>query len=136
MKLDQTITFTALSDEPLSASPITVSASATSGLPVTFTTTTPSVCSQGGTNGATITLIGAGTCTVQADQAGDSTYNPAPTVVQSFTVSLPHATGGFVLDEFGGLHPFGLHGHPAPAVPHGLPYWKGHDMAQGLAFTT
>src|SRR5207249_6304826 len=58
-------------------SPFTVSASASSGLPVTFTTTTPGVCTSSGSDGSTITLVAAGTCTVQADQASNSTYAPA-----------------------------------------------------------
>ena len=29
----------------------------------------------------------AGTCTIKADQAGNATYNPAPSVSRSFTVS-------------------------------------------------
>jgi hypothetical protein len=87
VKTDQTITFDALGDVTLAQSPVTAVASSSSGLPVTFSTTTPSVCSAGGTNGATITLLAPGTCTVQADQPGDDTHNPAPPVVQSFTVS-------------------------------------------------
>jgi len=48
---------------------------------------TPAVCTSGGLQGATITLVAVGTCTVQADQAGNATFNPAPSVPQSFTVS-------------------------------------------------
>ena len=70
----------------MAQSPLTVSATASSGLSVTFTTSTPSVCTAGGLNGATITLIGAGTCTVKADQPGNAIHNPAPTVSQSFKV--------------------------------------------------
>jgi hypothetical protein len=86
VKSDQTITFDALGDVTVAQSPVTAVATATSGLPVTFSTTTPSVCTAGGANGATITLLMPGTCTVQADQPGDDVYNPAPPVVQSFTV--------------------------------------------------
>jgi hypothetical protein len=45
-------------------------------------------CAAGGTDGASITLLAAGTCTVQADQAGDATYAPAPSVTRSFAVVL------------------------------------------------
>ena len=64
-----------------------MSATASSGLAVTFTTTTAAVCTAGGVNGATIKLITAGTCTVKASQAGNSVYNAAPAVSRSFTVS-------------------------------------------------
>jgi hypothetical protein len=86
-KASQTISFGALASKTLAQSPLTVTATATSGLTVAFITTTPTVCSSGGTNGATITLLKAGSCTVQASQAGNATYNPATAVGRSFTVS-------------------------------------------------
>ncbi len=86
-KANQTITFGALANKTLAQSPVTVSATASSGLAVTFTTATASVCTSRGTNGASITLVKAGTCTVEANQAGNATYNAAPEVSQSFTVS-------------------------------------------------
>ncbi|MFY9744605.1 MAG: hypothetical protein WAK21_21575 [Candidatus Sulfotelmatobacter sp.] len=64
--------------------PVTLSASSTSGLSVTFSSTTPSVCTVSGT---TATFLLAGTCTVDANQGGNSVYAPAPTVAQSFSVS-------------------------------------------------
>jgi hypothetical protein len=39
------------------------------------------------TSGATVTLLKAGTCTIQASQPGNTTYNPAISVSRSFTVS-------------------------------------------------
>ena len=53
------------------------------------------VCTSGGMNGATITLLATGPCTVQADQAGNGSYNPAPSVQQSFTVSKANQTISF-----------------------------------------
>ncbi len=83
----QTVTFWALADATLAQSPLTVGASASSGLTVSFTTTTPSVCTSGGTDGATIALVTPGTCTVRATQAGDATYKAAAPLRQSFQVS-------------------------------------------------
>jgi hypothetical protein len=85
-KANQTITFGTLSGKIFGDAPFTVSATASSGLAVGFSTTTTSVCTAGGTNGATITIVGTGTCTVVANQAGNATYNPATPVSQSFTV--------------------------------------------------
>jgi hypothetical protein len=93
IKADQEITFAALANRALAQSPVTVSATASSRLTVSFTTTTPSVCASGGPNGATITLLAAGTCTVQASQAGNATYNAAPAVSRSFTVSKANQRG-------------------------------------------
>ncbi len=60
-------------------------ASATSGLPVTFTSSTTGVCTV--TTGGLLTFISAGTCTINADQAGDSSFLPASQVSRSFTVN-------------------------------------------------
>ena len=86
-KASQTITFGALGNRTLAQSPFTVSATASSGLAVKFSATTPAVCTAGGTNGATIRLVAVGTCTVHADQAGNGSYKPAQTVSRSFSVS-------------------------------------------------
>ncbi len=80
----QTITFGALSNQPLSASPITVSATASSGLPVRFNSQTPNKCTVSGT---TVTLVATGTCTIQATQAGNADYTAAAPVDESFQVS-------------------------------------------------
>ena len=84
--LANTITFPAIGTTTLAESPVTATATASSGLPVTFTTTTPDVCTAGGTDGGTITLLAAGRCTVRAEQPGDSVYRSARAVNRSFTV--------------------------------------------------
>ena len=83
----QTITFGPLPTRHLLQSPFTVSATASSGLSVAFTTSSTNVCTAGGTNGATITLLKAGTCKVVASQVGNTTYKAAPNVTQSFAVT-------------------------------------------------
>jgi hypothetical protein len=84
----QRITFAALPNQTLGAAPITVHATGgASGNPVTFSAGPGSVCTAGGTNGATITLLGTGSCTVIATQAGTANYQAAPGVAQSFVVS-------------------------------------------------
>jgi uncharacterized repeat protein (TIGR01451 family) len=80
----QTITFATLSSQAFGASPFTVSASATSNLPVNFTSQTPSVCTV---SNATVTLLSGGTCTIQANQPGNTSYTAAPAVNQSFIVA-------------------------------------------------
>ncbi|BET59095.1 fibronectin type III domain-containing protein [Geobacter sp. 60473] len=61
----------------------TVSATASSGLAVTFTSATPTVCSVAG---STVTGKALGTCTITADQPGDANYNAAPQATQGTTV--------------------------------------------------
>ncbi|WP_174520785.1 beta strand repeat-containing protein, partial [Sphingomonas soli] len=83
-KRAQTITFGPLGNASLSASPLTLSATASSGLAVSFDSTTTSVCTVSGT---TVTLLQTGTCSITASQAGDSNWNAATNVPQSFTVT-------------------------------------------------
>jgi hypothetical protein len=91
----QTIAFTVLPvDNQLTFlnPPTTLVASASSttappsGLAVTFNSSTPLVCATGGTNGATVTIVAAGTCTIAADQGGDPNYKPAPQLTPSFVI--------------------------------------------------
>ncbi len=63
----------------------TVSATASSGLEVSFSSTTPTICSL---NGTTVTPLAAGTCTIAANQSGNATYSPADQVTQSITVTV------------------------------------------------
>ena len=80
----QTISFAALPNASLSASPLTLTATATSGLTVAFASTTTSVCTVSGT---TLTLLQTGSCSITASQAGDTNWTAASDVSHSFTVT-------------------------------------------------
>jgi subtilase family serine protease len=82
-KTAQTITFTTIPNTPLSAGTVTVSATASSGLPVSFESTTTTICSVSST---TVTLIAPGSCKIEATQAGNADYSAATAVTKSFTV--------------------------------------------------
>jgi len=79
----QTITFSALPSSDLQGTVLTLTATASSGLPVSFTSLTPTMCSL---SGSTATLQQAGTCTIQASQSGNATYSPAASVSKNVTV--------------------------------------------------
>jgi hypothetical protein len=84
----QTITFAPIPNHNVNDAPFTLSATASSGLPVTF-----AVLSGPATlAGNVVTLTGSGSVTIQASQAGNSTYAAAPSVSQTFTVSLVSQT--------------------------------------------
>lgn len=85
IKQDQTITFPAVPDVSVSSGRVLLGADASSFLSVTYTSATPEVCTI---NVDEAVLVAAGTCTVYADQAGSETYNAAPQVSRSFTVSV------------------------------------------------
>ncbi|MEQ9403747.1 MAG: MBG domain-containing protein [Cyclobacteriaceae bacterium] len=79
----QTISFTTIDDVAFGVAPFALSATATSGLDVEF-----SVVSGPATiSGEEITITGAGTVQVKAEQAGDIDYDPAPSVINTFEVS-------------------------------------------------
>ncbi len=81
--LSQTITF-ANPGTRVVGQPLNLAASSTSGLTVTFSSLTPSVCTV---NGTAVSFITAGTCTIAADQAGNAGFSAAPRVNQTFTVN-------------------------------------------------
>ena len=64
----------------------TVAATASSGLAVTFAVGAGSagICSL---SGSSVTFVSAGTCTINANQAGNGSYQAAPQVQQSFAIS-------------------------------------------------
>jgi hypothetical protein len=87
-KTAQTITFGPIATQTV-GTPLTLTATATSGLAVSFASTTTSICTVSGT---TATFIAAGTCTVQATQAGNASYAAATPVSNSFAVNAASKT--------------------------------------------
>lgn len=95
----QTIVFGAIPNRALGTGQLAIGANASSGLTVSFTSTTPSVCTVSVTpSGVMLTLLARGTCTIQASQAGNTNYAAAKPVVQTFTVSAGTLTIGSVLN--------------------------------------
>ncbi|HKQ51821.1 MAG TPA: MBG domain-containing protein, partial [Pyrinomonadaceae bacterium] len=86
-KANQTITFGALADKTYGDADFNVSASASSGLTVSFGAT--GNCSVTGTS---VHITGAGSCTITASQGGDSNYNAATNIPQSFNIAKASAT--------------------------------------------
>jgi hypothetical protein len=82
-KESQTISFASIPTQTYGAAPFTVSATATSGLAVSFTSTTTTVCTV---SGSTVTLVAHGTCSIEANQAGNNDYAAATAVTRSFLV--------------------------------------------------
>ncbi len=91
--LNQTISFAQLPNKTFGEAPFTLSATASSGLAVSF--------AAGGNctvSGATVTLTGAGTCTLIASQAGDANFNPAQNVSQTFSIAKAGTTTAIIAD--------------------------------------
>ena len=85
LKANQTITFAALANKTFGDPDFGVSATATSGLPVSFAASAQ--CTVTSPSPGTVHITGAGSCTITASQAGDANYNPATNVPQSFNIA-------------------------------------------------
>jgi ABC-type Fe3+-hydroxamate transport system substrate-binding protein len=83
-KQEQTISFDSLSPCNLSEGSFTLSATASSGLPVTFTSDNSSIASI---NGNTLTPLKKGIVNITASQAGNDEYFEAPKIVRMLVVN-------------------------------------------------
>jgi hypothetical protein len=86
-KASQTITFNAPTNKTYGDPDFTLSATASSGLAVSF-----SVEGQCSLSGNSLHITGAGSCKVTATQAGNANYNAATPVERSFTVAKANQT--------------------------------------------
>lgn len=82
-KGSQTITFDVIADKTYGDAAFSLSASATTSLPVTFSSSVPTKLII---SGATATIAGAGSYTITATQVGNTNYNSA-TATRTFTVN-------------------------------------------------
>jgi len=83
-KAPQTVSFTSTPPESAAlGGSYRVTASATSGLPVGFSSDTPETCTV---SEGTASFIAVGTCTLRASQVGDANHEAAEAVTQTFSV--------------------------------------------------
>ena len=83
-KEPQSITFDAVADVWIGKKTVLLPVSSSSGLTVAITSSSPTVCTV---DSLTLQLVGVGTCTLSADQAGDADWSAAPKVEKSFEVT-------------------------------------------------
>ena len=76
--------------------------------------------------------IGSGSGGNLAPPTSGGPWWPGQNVVRGIAL-LPNGTGGLILDDWGGIHPFAVAGGSVPAKPAGGPYWSGQDIARGIA---
>ncbi|MBB5058091.1 hypothetical protein HDF16_002797 [Granulicella aggregans] len=84
----QTITFPAIPNHVYGDAPFVLTATASSGLDISYSV----VSGPATVVGSTVTVTGVGTVTIQAAQAGNTTYAAATPVSRSFLVSAPGPT--------------------------------------------
>ncbi|MGC4055506.1 MAG: M12 family metallopeptidase [Paludibaculum sp.] len=80
------ISFAPVASQPFGSAPIGITASASSGLAVNFTSNTLPVCTV---SGATVTLVAPGSCSITARQPGNANYAAATPVTQVFLITEP-----------------------------------------------
>jgi hypothetical protein len=78
----QVITFDAIAAQPAGTT-LPLTATTDSDLPITYNSTTPTVCTV---SGSIASLLATGTCSIQASQAGNATWFPSGPKTASFTV--------------------------------------------------
>ncbi|MBT1700146.1 T9SS type A sorting domain-containing protein [Fulvivirgaceae bacterium PWU4] len=113
---EQSITFEAPAAKTLSDATFNLSATASSGLPVTLVSADPAVATI---SGNTVTLKGAGSTVITASQPGNSEYSPAVSVEHTLEVSKSTQTISFTLEgskSFGDA-PFALQATSSAGLP-------------------
>ncbi len=138
-KASQTIAFGPLPDRTAGDPDFTVSATASSGLTVSFAAS-----GQCTVSGATVHLTGAGSCTITASQGGDSNYAAAPDVPRTFQITsaesssqitdvnatCPQVAGG-TAPTLGTVFYMTKNGKLNKVTPNKLVYWVKLDVAAG-----
>ena len=79
--VSQTIAFGPLSNVVIGSGSVTLTATASSGLAVSFASETPGICTV---SGASVNLVAVGLCSIAAGQGGSSIYAVATGVTQTF----------------------------------------------------
>ena len=94
VRVPQAITFTAPTSRFYGGAPTTLNATASSGLPVTFSTNTPTVCKIESMDSQTVVnyvlplpAASSSYCNITASQAGNGNYSPAPSSNRSILFS-------------------------------------------------
>ena len=96
----QQITFGPMNDQTLGAPPFVLTATASSGLSVTFASNTANVCLVAE---SMVTLVSVGTCSISATQTGNTTFAAGSPVTQSFVVHSGNGNGPAITP--GGIGP-------------------------------
>ncbi|HRI78393.1 MAG TPA: T9SS type A sorting domain-containing protein [Cyclobacteriaceae bacterium] len=91
-KVNQTITFNPLATKTVADVPFDLTATASSGLVVSYASSNPAVATV---SGKTVTITGSGVTTITASQSGSTIYNPASDVTQNLTVTKANQTINF-----------------------------------------
>lgn len=123
IKQNQTITFAATDTVNYGAANIAAVASSNGVFPITYTSSNIAVCTI--TGSGMIHILGKGTSTITASEAGNNIVSPAADVTQLFTV-LPAVLTITALDEAI------IYGEPIPTLPVTYAGFVNGDLSSGM----
>jgi type II secretory pathway pseudopilin PulG len=119
-KGNQTVNFGAITTKTFDQSGLTLGASATSGLAVSYSSNTLSICTVNAGTGV-VTFVALGTCSITAAQVGNVNWNAATPVTQTFTINAGNQTESFTS------------ANPSPVLNGGPTYTPTASATSGLA---
>jgi hypothetical protein len=120
-RLAQTVNVQPVAPQKIGAGPVTLNASASSGLPLTYSL----VSGPGLVTGSSVRMVGVGTILVRIDQAGDSQYEPASTTVPILVSPSWIGQGLVTAREAGGTVTLSA----VPEVDWAFDHWDGVDAS-------
>jgi hypothetical protein len=94
LKIAQTITFTGAASSYSTETVNLTAASTTSGLTISYASSDTAICTV--SSSAVVTLISRGTCAITASQSGNTDYQAATNVTQTFTSNFGTAASGLI----------------------------------------
>ena len=103
----QTISFAPLPNIPVTTTTVGLTATATSGIAVSFASTTPKVCMV---TGSTVNILTSGGCAIVASQTGSSAWLAAPSVTQKFTVLFNDVDSSISAPQIAAINLFAQYG--------------------------
>jgi hypothetical protein len=111
--LTQSITFETMTAQTFSAGSKVLVASASSGLPVTFTSNDTTICTV--SNGVAY-FVKIGNCSITASQAGDTRYSAATSVTEEFVINAVAPTPVTLLQVAPGASTLTVKWTPSPSL--------------------
>jgi hypothetical protein len=128
----QTITFSTLAAETYGNADFAISATASSGLQVSFTASGNASVYQDGGGAWHVHITGAGSATITAHQAGDGSYAPAPNVTQDLTINKATVSSFSITPYTSARTTYDGLAHTATGTATGV---LGEDLSAGLTLS-
>mgnify|MGYP003341526180 FL=1 len=135
-RADQTITFADIPDKTVQSASFSLDANASSGLAVSFTSLHTNIATVD--ENGTVTIVGPGVATMRATQDGNGSYNAAPSVEKTLTVTKAPQTITFAALSDASLHvgTYSLNGKATASSGLAVSYATSDSTVASLSGTT